>query len=95
MRGVEFEWDEQKAAANLVKHKICFHTAQRVFDDAFALIELDVSEDYGEERFLAKGVIAGRIVTVVFTPRGERTRIISARKANTDERAKYYRSQTR
>jgi len=60
----------------------------------FALIEQDLSEDYGEDRFLATGMIEGRLVTVVFTERGERTRIISARKANTDERRKYYRSQT-
>jgi uncharacterized DUF497 family protein len=60
----------------------------------FVLIEQDLNEDYGEDRFLATGMIEGRLVTVVFTERGEKIRIISARKANTDERRKYYQSQT-
>jgi uncharacterized DUF497 family protein len=94
MNDDDFEWDDRKAAINLRDHKIGFPEARRVFDDVFALLEQDLSEDYGEDRFLATGMIGHRLVTVVFTERGERTRIISARKANTDERRKYYRSQT-
>jgi uncharacterized DUF497 family protein len=94
MNSDDFEWDESKAAINLRDHKISFLEAQLVFNDVFALIEQDLNEEYGEDRFLATGMIEGRLVTVVFTERGERTRIISARKANTDERRKYYRSQT-
>jgi uncharacterized protein len=63
-------------------------------DDLFALIEQDLSEDYGEDRFTATGMIEGLLVTVVYTERGGRIRTISARKANSDERRKYYRSQT-
>jgi uncharacterized protein len=90
----EFEWDETKAQANLKKHKISFQEARRVFDDLFALIEQDFSEDFGEDRFLATGVVKGVLVTVVYTERGERIRLISARKANSDEQRRYYRSQT-
>ncbi len=94
MHGDDFEWDDVKAEDNLRKHKISFQQASRVFDDLFALIEQDFSEDYGEDRFLATGMIEGLLVTVVYTEREERARIISARKANSDEQRRYYRSQT-
>jgi uncharacterized protein len=94
MNGDDFQWDERKAAINLRRHKISFQAARRVFDDLFALVEQDLSEDYGEDRFLATGMIEGVLVTVVYTERGERIRIVSARKANSNERRKYYQSQT-
>ncbi len=90
----EFEWDEAKARSNLRRHRISFLQACRVFDDFFALIEQDLSEDYGEDRFLATGTVEGMILTVVYTERRERIRIISARKASSDEQRKYYRGQT-
>jgi uncharacterized DUF497 family protein len=90
----EFEWNPIKAEANLKKHKISFQEARRVFDDLFALIEQDLGEDFGEDRFLAIGIVEGLLVTVVYTERGERIRLISARKANSDEQRRYYRSQT-
>ena len=40
-----FQWDERKAAINLRRHKISFQAARRVFDDLFALVEQDLSED--------------------------------------------------
>jgi uncharacterized DUF497 family protein len=89
----EFEWDDVKAEANLKKHKISFRVARRVFDDFFALIEQDLSEDHGEERFLATGMVEGLLITVVYTERGERVRLISARKANSDEQRRYHSSQ--
>jgi hypothetical protein len=57
MESDDFEWDDAKAEANVRKHKINFLTASRVFDDPFVPIEQDVSEDYGEERFLATGLV--------------------------------------
>lgn len=87
--GDEFEWDQAKAEANLRKHKIGFRAASRVFDDPLVLIEQDVSEDYGEDRFLATGRVEGLLMTVAFTERGDCIRIISARKANNDERRAY------
>lgn len=89
-----FEWDPKKAAANVKKHKIDFQAARRVFDDLFAYIEEDTSEDYGEERRIAIGMVDDLLIAVVFTERGEQTRIISARKANSHEQRRYYRSQT-
>jgi uncharacterized DUF497 family protein len=88
----DFEWDDAKAAANLRKHKISFRAASRVFDDPFALIEQDLEEDHGEDRFRATGLVAGLLITVAYTERGDRLRIISARKANNDEQRAYRRS---
>ena len=48
-----------------------------------------LAEDYGEDRFVAVARVEGLLITVVFTERGERVRIISARKANNDERRAY------
>jgi uncharacterized DUF497 family protein len=89
MESDDFEWDDAKEEANLWKHDISFDEASRVFDDPLLLIEQDLSEDYGEDRFLATGLVEDLLITVVYTERGERIRIISARKANSDERRAY------
>ncbi len=90
----EFEWDEAKAASNLAKHKVSFEMARLVFDDAFALIEIDTSIDYGEERLIVTGMIQGRLLSVVYTERMGRIRLISARKSTQREQNEYYRHQT-
>ena len=89
MEADEFEWDDAKAAANLRKHKISFRAASRVFDDPLVLIEQDVAEDDGEDRFLAIGRVEGVLITIAYTERDDRTRIISARKANNHEQRAY------
>jgi uncharacterized DUF497 family protein len=89
MESDEFEWDDAKAEANLRKHKISFRAACRVFEDPLALIKQDLSEDYGEDRFLAIGRVEGLLTCVAYTERGECIRIISARKANSNERRAY------
>jgi len=90
----EFEWDDAKAEANLKKHGVSFATATRVFDDAFAFVEQDIGDDHGEERFIAVGMVEGRLITAIYTERGDRIRIISARKATSNEQRDYYQSQT-
>jgi uncharacterized DUF497 family protein len=89
MESNEFEWDDAKAEANLRRHKLSFQAATRVFEDPFVLIEQDLSEDYGEDRFLATGRVEGLLVVVAYTERGDRIRIISARKANSNEQRAY------
>ncbi len=90
---IEFEWDRAKAESNLRKHGVNFKLAAFVFSDPFLLIEEDrVEED--EVRWLAVGAIPGpRLIAVAHTIRwrgdAEVTRIISARKANRYERARY------
>lgn len=90
----EFEWDERKAAANLAKHQISFETAAKALEDVFAIVGIDSRTGYGESRFILTGMADGLLITVVYTMRGERFRIIPARKANRYERGDYYRSQT-
>lgn len=89
---LEFEWDENKSAENLRKHKISFRQATPAFSDPLALEDLDESEDYGEARFHLVGMCTGSLLTVVFTIRQstERIRIISARKSNKNEEQDYY-----
>ena len=87
-----FKWDDAKAETNLRKHKISFQAASRVFNDPLVLLEQDLSEDYGEDRFLAVGRVDGALMTVVYTERGDCIRIISARKANSHEQRAYDQS---
>ncbi len=88
----DFEWDPAKAEANYGKHKVRFEHALLACEDAFAPIEQDTSEEYGEERFFLIGRALDGILTVIYTERGERWRIISAREANEYERRTYYRA---
>ena len=92
MMADDFEWDQAKAAANYKKHGVRFEHAVLAFEDPFALVELDESEEYGEDRFLLTGRATGGILVVVYTERGERVRIISAREATEYERRNYYRA---
>jgi uncharacterized DUF497 family protein len=85
---VEFEWDPDKAASIFRKHRVRFAEAASVFDDTELLTMLD--DDPDEDRFVALGMGSmGRILVVIYTPRGERTRIISARRATLRERSQY------
>ena len=89
---LEFEWDEDKAADNLVKHRVSFLTAAEVFTNEI-LERIDDREDYGEVRWIALGRVEAEVFRVVYTWRGDRLiRIISAQKASRDEREIYYRA---
>jgi uncharacterized protein len=90
----EFEWNADKAEANLRKHRIAFEAARRVFEDDFAIEWPDADLAYGEMRFVITGMVDGRLLRVVYTERNDRIRIISARKATQHEQRQYYRSQT-
>jgi uncharacterized DUF497 family protein len=87
-----FEWDDKKARSNLRKHGVSFSQAAEAFDDAFAWIEQDVSEDYAEDRFILISRALDGILCVIYTEREERIRIISARQATDYERKIYYRA---
>ena len=84
-----FDWDDAKAASNLVKHSVPFSYAARVFLDA-AMIEFDASQSGdGESRRKAVGMIEGLLFSVVYTQRDGLTRIISDRRSNAKERKRY------
>lgn len=83
-----FEWDSNKDAANFKKHGIHFSTAVKVFLDPDIIIREDLGHSR-EFRFDAIGK-AGKILFVVCTVRGkDAVRLISARKANAQEKAYY------
>jgi uncharacterized DUF497 family protein len=86
-----FEWNNNKAARNYVKHRVSFEEATGVFSDPFAIEELDDRKAYGEERLALIGMAGNRLLNVIYTERGERVRIISARRATKHERENYYR----
>ena len=87
---MEFEWDPEKAAANLDKHRVEFSEATTVFGDPLELTIADPDHSEGEFRFLSIGVSAsGRLLVVAYTEREGRTRIINAREATGQERKQY------
>jgi hypothetical protein len=87
-----FEWDDAKAESNYRKHGVDFETATEAFADPFAIerVESSAARD-GEERFLITGMAASCLLTVVYTTRRERIRLISARRATRREHDNYYR----
>ena len=90
---MEIEWDNNKAAANLIKHKIDFEDAKNIFLDTNCL-EREDKRDYDETRIQVIGIVNQVVLLVVYTKRNGRYRIISARRANKNERRQYYQSQT-
>jgi uncharacterized DUF497 family protein len=85
----DFEWDADKAAANAIKHGVTFEEAVTVFLDLDYLLVRDAVE---AERFLAIGMSSqARVLFVVHCERGEKIRIISARRATRRECDAYER----
>lgn len=83
-----FEWDENKREANLLKHGIDFVDAVKVLDD-FDRIEFENTK-YGEKRYQTIGTIHEIVILLVYTERNAKRRIISARRASKKERDVYY-----
>jgi len=84
----EFEWDEEKYAANLLKHGVKFEIAAEVFFDPFYQTgEASTAEERRD--YIVGYSFSEKLLFVVFVERGERTRIISARQATPTERKLY------
>ena len=83
-----FEWDDDKKQSNLAEHGLSFEDAEAVFSGPYVTNE-DTRREYGEQRFITLGQLDGRTVVIAHTPRGENTRIISMRKANSREQKNY------
>ena len=85
-----FEWDEKKAVQNIKKHGISFEEAATVFGDPFSITIYDPLHSQNEDRFVILGMSnKNRLLVVIHTERGDRIRIISARKATKKERRQY------
>ena len=83
-----FEWDIEKAKKNKIKHGISFKTAIKVFEDENRLERYDDEHSGKEDRWQVIGKVE-EILFVVYTERGDITRIISAREANDTEKEIY------
>lgn len=87
---MEFEWDPNKAAQNLKKHKVSFHEAATVFGDPLSTTFPDPDHSIEESRYITIGLShRGKLLIVAHTDLDDHIRIISARKATRKER-KYY-----
>lgn len=88
---IQFEWDREKAALNLKKHRVCFDEAATVFYDPFACIFDDKDHSIHECREIIIGHSAlQRLLIVCFTARNEKTvRLFSARLTTKKERKDY------
>ncbi|MBD5152386.1 MAG: BrnT family toxin [Oscillibacter sp.] len=86
---LKFEWDEEKARANLKKHGIPFELATKVFLDENRIEIYDEAHSIDEERYITIG-LAGEVLFVVYTERHPQIRLISARLATARERKVYY-----
>jgi uncharacterized DUF497 family protein len=85
-----FEWDARKAARNLRKHGVSFGEASTVIGDPLSRTIPDPLHSGREDRWVTLGMSSrGRKLVVVLTERGDRIRIISARKATRRERRNY------
>ncbi len=85
---MKYEWDEAKNRKNLAKHGLSFEDAALVFSGPCVTFEDDRFE-YGEERLITLGLLAGRLVVLAHSPRDEGTRIISMRKCTRREQKIY------
>jgi uncharacterized DUF497 family protein len=89
---VPISFDSQKNERNIAQRGIPFEIVED-FEWDNALVVEDLRKDYGERRFQALGLIAGRLHALVFTPRAGLVHVISLRKANRRE-IKLYEAQT-
>jgi uncharacterized DUF497 family protein len=86
-RAMEFEWDEAKRLINLAKHGIDFLRARVLFDGRPTWTKR--SDFPNEERWLTCGLVDQRFMTVVWTPRGTKVRLVSARRSRDEEKREY------
>lgn len=84
---MEFEWNPDKAVINLRKHSVSFQEAATVFDDSLSVTFPDPDHSIGEDRYVIIGMSG--LLVVSHTDRGNRTRMISARRATRQERRFY------
>ena len=85
---MEFEWDEDKRQSNIAKHGIDFDRAATLFDGRDVFESESAHSD--EPRRQTTGIVDDRFMTVIWTRRDDAIRIISARRARTNEKRKYY-----
>lgn len=89
------EWDDHKAAQNLVKHGVSFEEAMTVFGDSLSDSFNDPDHSIDEHRFIIIGISErGRMLIVAYTDEDDAVRIISAREPTHGEREFYEESRS-
>lgn len=83
------EWDDAKNEKNFIKHRIYFEDAAYIFLDENRIDYFDEAHSDDEERWKVIGRVRN-ILAVIYTERGEKLRLISARKATKEEQEEYY-----
>lgn len=78
MEKAYFEWNEEKDRANRKKHDVSFYEAQKAFLDPHRVIAKDLEHSHSEQRYYCFGKVDGNVMTVRFTYRANRIRIIGA-----------------
>ena len=86
---MRFSWSERKRAINLKEHGLDFVDAPRVFEGLTFSYE-DDRFDYGEQRFITLGLLAGVPVSIAHTETDDEIRVISFRKATSREARLYF-----
>jgi uncharacterized DUF497 family protein len=93
---MRFEWDDQKAVENLIKHGVSFGEATEVFYDPNSLEAYDQRHSIEEARFIIIGLSSRRLLYVVYAERtNDLIRIVSARKAKRSEEIRYGQARTK
>ena len=85
---MEIEYDPAKRKKTVEKRGLDFNRCDDIFSGPILEME-DTRIDYGDSRFIAFGLLDSRMVVVVWTPRGNKRRIISMRKANEREQQRF------
>jgi uncharacterized protein len=88
---MRYVWDERKNRDNIKRHGIAFTDARRIFEGP-TVEKIDDRFDYGEVRVYAIGLVNGLEITVVYTDRDDKRRIISAWRAEPHERRFFWKS---
>ncbi|MCC6272890.1 MAG: BrnT family toxin [Deltaproteobacteria bacterium] len=73
-----FEWNERKNIENILKHGVSFYQAQSAFLDPRRKIALDLNHSYNENRYFCFGKVGSEVLTVRFTWRKGKIRILGA-----------------
>lgn len=85
-----FEWDDAKAKYNEEKHGVAFNLAEQIFDDPLSITSRDRFNSDAEDRYVTIGeTLFSEALVVTYAERGDRIRIISARRATRSEKRRY------
>ena len=87
---MNFTWDDAKRQSNLQKHGLDFADAAKVFSGPLVLFQ-DKREDYSEQRMIGIGLLDYLVVLIVHVESDQDIRVISMRKADSDETDLYYK----